>query len=385
MNSSYDESAAIQAAASLTELERSLGDTDPISIDQILSQLKPLVDRVMGEAGLYAPDHAAIVVKQAQGDTVEASEVLRSYRQTLSRKYLSEIVDTEGMDVRRRISSAFRDIPGGQILGPTSDYTQRLLDERIARETQETNDSYARKFDNSTPSIDGEEYPKRYVRVVDLLRQQGMVAPANENENRAVSDVIKEPLSFPAPRSAALQTLARSETGGLMALGYSAMRGQGGDHPTIGELRVGYVKVIVKDARGRMRSIGRIRVTESSNISKIKTRKKDPVPYMSLGYGLCFGQNETKAICMGIVDRSNRIPGDGAPAISQEFSLYHLDGPDAKGFVSSLKMPSHVEMSSELNDLRAAIERKNKALEKEESKERKTGDSSLIQDLETTT
>lgn len=385
MNSSYDESAAIQAAASLTELERSLGDTDPISIDQILSQLKPLVDRVMGEAGLYAPDHAAIVVKQAQGDTVEASEVLRSYRQTLSRKYLSEIVDTEGMDVRRRISSAFRDIPGGQILGPTSDYTQRLLDERIARETQETNDSYARKFDHSTPSIDGEEYPKRYVRVVDLLRQQGMVAPANENENRAVSDVIKEPLSFPAPRSAALQTLARSETGGLMALGYSAMRGQGGDHPTIGELRVGYVKVIVKDARGRMRSIGRIRVTESSNISKIKTRKKDPVPYMSLGYGLCFGQNETKAICMGIVDRSNRIPGDGAPAISQEFSLYHLDGPDAKGFVSSLKMPSHVEMSSELNDLRAAIERKNKALEKEESKERKTGDSSLIQDLETTT
>ena len=156
-----------------------------------------------------------------------------------------------------------------------------------------------------------------------------------------------------------------------MALGYSAMRGQGGDHPTIGELRVGYVKIKVEeDPRGRERAIGRIRLTESANISKIKTRKKDPVPYMSLGYGLCFGQNETKAICMGILDRSNRVPGDGAPAISQEFSLYHLDGPDAKGFTHSLKTPNYVEMATELHDLRAAFERKNRALEKKGGKER---------------
>jgi alpha-D-ribose 1-methylphosphonate 5-triphosphate synthase subunit PhnI len=28
----------------------------------------------------------------------------------------------------RRISAAFKDVPGGQLLGPTYDYTQRLLD-----------------------------------------------------------------------------------------------------------------------------------------------------------------------------------------------------------------------------------------------------------------
>ncbi len=384
MNLAQDENAAAQAAANLCERERATDGGNPVFIEQILSQMKPLVDRVMGESGLYAPLHAAIAIKQANGDCVEASEILRAYRQTVSRKYFSEILDTEGMDIRRRISSAFRDIPGGQILGPTSDYSQRLLEERIAKESQEDADADADSIEANTPGIEGEEYPKRYIRVVDLLKQQGMVAPANENEDRTVTDVLKEPISFPAPRSAALQTLARSETGGLMALGYSAMRGQGGDHPTIGELRVGYTRVVVEDQRGRRRAIGRIRVTESANISKIKTRKKDPVPYMSLGYGLCFGQNETKAICMGIVDRSNRIPGNGAPAISQEFSLYHLDGPDAKGFVHSLKMQSHVEMASELNDLRAAIERKNKALEEKKADSNATAPIPKTPDLETT-
>ena len=365
------EDVAAKAADKLCDYHRADGANEPIDVEQICSQMKPLVDRVMGEAGLYAPLHAAIAVKQSNGDIVEASEILRSYRQTISRKFVSLIIDTEGMDVRRRISSAFRDIPGGQILGSTGDYTQRLLEEQIAKETRESTDSQAEEFEASVPDIGDEPFPKRYTRVVALLKDQGMMAPVNENESREVDDILKTPLSFPAPRSAALQSLARSETGGLMALGYSAMRGQGGDHPTIGELRVGYVNVqIEEDPRGRQRSIGRIRLTESANISKIKVRKKDPVPYMSLGYGLCFGQNETKAICMGIIDRSNRIPGDGAPAVSQEFSMYHLDGPDAKGYTNSLKIPNYVEMATELHDLRAALERKNRALEKKGKKER---------------
>ena len=365
------EDVAARAAEKLCDYHRAGGTGEPIDVEQICSQMKPLVDRVMGEAGLYAPLHAAIAIKQSNGDIVEASEILRSYRQTITRKFVSLIVDTGGMDVRRRISSAFRDIPGGQILGSTGDYTQRLLEEQIAKETRESTDYQAEEFEESVPDLGDEPFPKRYTRVVDLLKEQGMMAPVNENENREIVDILKTPLSFPAPRSAALQSLARSETGGLMALGYSAMRGQGGDHPTIGELRVGYVKVKVEeDPRGRQRSIGRIRLTESANISKIKVRKKDPVPYMSLGYGLCFGQNETKAICMGILDRSNRIPGDGAPAVSQEFSLYHLDGPDAKGYTNSLKIPNYVEMASELHDLREAIERKNRALEKKGGKER---------------
>lgn len=333
------------------------------SVAKVMGQMRAAVDRTMGEAGLYAPEHAAIALIQSEGDTTEASIVLRAFRQSLKREYSSEILDTEGMQIERRISSAFREIPDGQILGPTRDYTQRLLDERLGHENDETakKDLQALEAD-LTIEVSDSEPSKRYPRVSSLLKEQGLVKPVNENEDTSVTDVTREPIKYPALRSAALQTLARSETGGLMALGYSAMRGQGGDHPTIGELRVGWTRIAVTDKRGRKRCIGRIRVTESENISKIKVRKRDPIPYMSLGYGLCFGQNETKAICMGILDRSMRIPGDAAPAVSQEFALHHLEGPDSFGYASSLKLSESVSMQSELHDLRAAIERHQKRI-----------------------
>ncbi len=355
---------AIERASRLAETQRFENHVDPASIAQILGQMKALVDRVMGEAGLYAPEHAAIAIKQAQGDSVEASMILRSFRQSLTRRYQTEMLDTENMRLERRISSAFREIPGGQILGPTRDYTQRLIEEDIAWETQASTEAKREELEKSLKTdMDAEQLDQTYPRISDVLKEQDLVRSVDEHENRAVFDATRNPIAYPAPRSAALQTLARSETGGMMALGYSAMRGQGGDHPTIGELRVGLACLKVTDKRGRTRHLGRIRVTESANISKIKVRKKDPVPYMSLGYGLCFGQNETKAICMGILDRSMRVPGDGAPAVSQEFVLHHLEGPDSYGFIQSLTMPEYVGMASELHDLRAAIERERRSRE----------------------
>ena len=92
-------------------------------------------------------------------------------------------------------------------------------------------------------------------------------------------------------------------------------------------------------------------------ISKIKVQKKDPVPYLSLGYGLCFGQNETKAICMGILDRTMRAGGD-APCHSQEFVLYHTEGVESYGFTNHLKLPHYVTFQSSLDTLRQAVERK---------------------------
>src|ERR1700748_1123473 len=44
----------------------------------------------------------------------------------------TEALDTVDMAVRRRVSAAFKDIPGGQVLGPTFDYTHRLLDFALA-------------------------------------------------------------------------------------------------------------------------------------------------------------------------------------------------------------------------------------------------------------
>lgn len=349
---------AIANAIELVEFYRIKDRTTPVEIAQIQAQFRLLIDKIMGEGSLYAPEHAALVLKQNEGDVFESAFMLRAYRATLQRRYYSETLLTREMFVRRRISSAFREIPGGQILGPTRDYTQRLLDSALVTETMGDIEAFLADFDGRIDRSALRGVPT-LSKVIDLLSAEGLLREVEGDAARRLVDVTREAVKFPAPRSAALQMLARAETGGVMALAYSAQRGFGSAHATVGELRVGEVPVRVRDARGRVRVIGRVRVTEAEMISKIRTQKKDPVPYMSLGYGLCFGQNETKAISMGILDRTMRTGGD-APCQSQEFVLYHTEGVESYGFTNHLKLPHYVTFQSGLNNLRQAVERKEK-------------------------
>ena len=78
-----------------------------------------LVDRVMGEGSLYAPDLAALALAQTGGDIYEAVLMLRAYRSTQPRLAYALPISWDEMNTIRRISAAFKDIPGGQILGPT--------------------------------------------------------------------------------------------------------------------------------------------------------------------------------------------------------------------------------------------------------------------------
>lgn len=345
---------AIANAERLVEFERLRSGAEPLTVTQVQHQFRSGVDRIMGEGSLYAPEHAALALKQVEGCTLEGAFIMRAYRATLKRSYHSEILNTRSMAVERRISSAFREIPGGQILGPTRDYSVRLLNTDLVNETFGSMETLLDSLDESLKG-DLLEQPKTFSKVIDMLQEQGLMRSVDDDdEKRRVVDVTREAVKFPAPRSAALQMLARAETGGLAALGYSSMRGFGSAHPTIGELRVGKVKVHVRDKRGRSRYIGSIRVTECEVISKLKQKKKEPVPYMTLGYGLCFGQNETKAICMGILDRSMRVD-DEHPANSQEFVLYHTEGIESYGFTNHLKLPHYVTFQSGLDNLRKTM------------------------------
>src|SRR6202023_2330090 len=103
-----------------------------LSLAQISEQLSLGVDRVMTEGSLYDRELAALAIKQARGDLIEAIFLIRAFRATLPRFGATQPVDTAGMQIRRRISSTFKDIPGGQVLGPTFDYTHRLLDPQLA-------------------------------------------------------------------------------------------------------------------------------------------------------------------------------------------------------------------------------------------------------------
>src|ERR1700758_5181584 len=158
---------AIDAAhAWLAEERRGDAELPELSPAQIAAQLGRAVDRAMGEGSLYDRELAALAVKQAQGDLIEAAFLLRAYRTTLPRFAHSNPVDTAAMRVRRRISATFKDVPGGQVLGPTYDYTQRLIDFTLAA-------------GGEAPSVAPSTQPLAPFMpcVVDLLNHEGLIDP----------------------------------------------------------------------------------------------------------------------------------------------------------------------------------------------------------------
>src|SRR5580700_4495256 len=125
---------AITAAHELlAEARRGDPAVPELSLAQIEHQLALAVDRVMTEGSIYDRELAALAIKQARGDLVEAIFLLRAYRTTLPRLAASLPIDTGSARLERRISATFKDLPGGQLLGPTFDYTHRLLDFDLAK------------------------------------------------------------------------------------------------------------------------------------------------------------------------------------------------------------------------------------------------------------
>jgi alpha-D-ribose 1-methylphosphonate 5-triphosphate synthase subunit PhnI len=350
---------AIQNSLELMDFYRIKNATTVLEIDQIVSQLRVAVGKVMSEGSLYSEEYAAIAIKQAEGDLLEAAFIIRAFRTTLERRFVSEPLNTREMFIKRKISASFREIPGGQILGPSMDYSQRILDVKKAIETKADLDRLLESFSGK---IDASKLTNisHHEKVIDLLNKEGLIQKANEEENRALVDITREAIRFPAPRSARLQMMSRAETGSLMSMGYSSMRGFGSVHPTVGELRYGTVPVKIKDPRGRIRHIGAVEMTEAEMITGTKKSNKEGVALFSIGYGLCFGQNDTKVICMGILDTTLRNPDTSMPANDQEFVLYHSEGIEAMGFTNHLKLPHYVTFQSSLKNVKAAIERKNK-------------------------
>ena len=337
---------AIENAHRLMAHERRGDPAVPeLSLSQISEQLALAVDRVMTEGSLYDRELAALAIKQARGDLIEAIFLLRAYRATLPRFGMSEPVDTAAMDIRRRISATFKDLPGGQVLGPTFDYTHRLLDHGLAAESEVPAPATAPASED------------RMSRVSEILAADDLIErlPVPDPE-RAVGDLTREPLSFPADRDLRLQNLARGDEGFLLALGYSSQRGFGRTHPFAGEIRFGEIEVefFAEDA-GFAVPLGRIAVTECQMINQFHGSGNEP-PRFTRGYGLVFGQGERKAMSMALVDRALRARELGeetnAPAQDEEFVLSHSDNVQATGFVEHLKLPHYVDFQAELGLVR---------------------------------
>jgi alpha-D-ribose 1-methylphosphonate 5-triphosphate synthase subunit PhnI len=313
-----------------------------LSVAQIQAQLKLSVDRVMTEGSVYDPELAALAIKQASGDLVEAIFLLRAYRATLPRLGSTLPLDTEHMLLDRRVSATFKDLPGGQLLGPTYDYTQRLLDFALLAEGAD-----------QEPLPQGEVDSGAVPRVVDLLNQENLIERHEPLPGDPMPpDLTREPLRFPAGRATRLQNLARGDEGFLLAMAYSTQRGYAHTHPFVGELRLGLVELVIEpEELGFPVSIGDIEITECEMVNQFAGSGEEP-PAFTRGYGLAFGQCERKAMAMSLVDRALRASELGeavaSPAQMPEFVLSHSDSLEASGFVQHLKLPHYVDFQSEL-------------------------------------
>ena len=332
--------AAIDNAHDLLAKERRGDPSVPaITLAQITEQLALAVDRVMAEGSLYDPELAALAVRQARGDLIEAIFLLRAYRTTLTRLGTSVPIDTGAMTIRRRISATFKDLPGGQVLGPTFDYTHRLLE-----------------ADHEAPErVATAEPVGETPRVTDVLGTEGLIEGDGEAAGDPV-DLTRSPLDYPLDRSGRLQALSRGDEGWLLSLAYSTQRGFGRSHPFVGELRMGDVEVdLFVPELGFAVPLGTITVTECQMVNQFKGSAKEP-PQFTRGYGLVFGRLERKAMSMALVDRALRARELGedatAPAQDEEFVISHADNVMATGFVEHLKLPHYVDFQAELGLIR---------------------------------
>lgn len=342
---------AIEAAHQLLN-EKRRGDPHdkPLSIRQIQQQLPYAVDRVMTEGSLYDPLLAALAIKQSAGDLIEAIFLLRAYRTTLERFGDSLPLNTQEMHIERRISATFKDVPGGQILGPTFDYTQRLLDFSLLDE----HDEEATPVDEGTEIL--EKQLPHFPHVLKTMSNEGLIETSESEHHTVDFDITQQPLQYPASRSTRLQSLARGDEGFLLSLGYSTQRGYGRTHPFAGEIRMGQVALCIQpEELGFEINIGKITLTECEIINQFKG-SKEIKPQFTRGYGLSFGHNERKAMSMALVDRALRAKefdeDFDTPAQDEEFVLAHADNVEAVGFVSHLKLPHYVDFQSELELIR---------------------------------
>jgi len=338
------ERAIDNAHAWLAEERRGDLSVAELSVDQIKEQLKLAVNRVMAEGSLYDPDLAALAIKQARGDMIEAIFLIRAYRTTLPRFGNTKPIDTGAMECIRRISATFKDAPGGQVLGPTFDYTHRLLDFKLAADGEVPEAPESAPRTEPTP------------RIADFLGREGLIQEEAESDDTP-PDLTREPMELPGNRALRLQSLTRGDEGFVLGMAYSTQRGYARNHAFVGELRIGDVAVEMEIPElGFAIEIGEIEVTECETVNQFTGSKSEP-PQFTRGYGLVMGQCERKSISMALVDRALRwreLGEDdmGAPAQDEEFVLYHSDNIQATGFLEHIKLPHYVDFQSELELVR---------------------------------
>lgn len=328
---------AIRQAESLVRHLRDNDASHYLDTDQLTGRLRLLVDKVMGEAGLWDPEFASMAIRQAEGDAIEAVHLLRAFKSTLPRVATAEAVDVDEIRLLRRVVPAFREPGGPQILGRSTDYSARML----AVSTP--------IHDAPSPPVvpDHKETTEPVVtRMIEVLRNMNLLVDRRRNDDPEPFDITRTPARPPAPRSALLSTMARAETGALVNQWYRNILGPDGylHEVTLGEVRHGELPVrVIHPGINQLVDIGTVRVTEVEAIEDLNGLDEERDKF-DVGYGLCLGHNERKAIAMANLDIA--CHRDAGKSSLEQSVLMTTDGLDSAGFLEHLKLPHYVTFRS---------------------------------------
>jgi len=331
---------------SLMFYEELINENQNLEPLQIENSLRYAVDKVMSEGSLYSKKLASMAVLKSGGDLFNASFLLRAHRSSCERVGVAKTIFSDDMKIIRRISSTFKDIKGGQILGPSNDYEVKLILKRAADKTVWNWNDYSDK-DVYVPSA------------LKPLRDANLVKVLQKDEK--ISDITRFFPNPPYPRSAVMQIMARGETGSMLAFAYTSMRGYGDVHPTIGDLRIGSadVKFTHPFTKNEVK-IGEINLTACEIVATFEKQENGGVK-LTTGFGVCFGFNETKAISMSVLDTSiyneSYTIGEGSIANNVEIVIHHIDSIESQGFANHYKLPHYVTFQADLQVFRNVIKK----------------------------
>lgn len=324
-----------------------------------------LVDQVAGEAGVWEPAVCVRALEQARGDVARAVSLVRAWAAMLPRRG-GVAVPVASMRTLRRITPAFRAPDGGQYLGASLDYAQRLLDFDDRPPAEGNGDGSA----NGTPASAANgaavaRAPTAASRRPELAELPRALAELDRDglldarpEARPV-DRTREPLEPGGERGAFAQLLARAETGAMTGLAYTSIRGSDAA-ATLAELRTGELEVSVEHPlTGERVRIGSVPVTVAEVVTYAGRQKADG--RLGVGLGATLGRVERRAISAAVLDAncaaSTRDPAVApSPAEDQEFLEIALDGQEATGFLEHLKLPHHVTFTSVLDRIAAGAD-----------------------------
>ncbi|WP_320033917.1 carbon-phosphorus lyase complex subunit PhnI [Halarcobacter sp.] len=322
--------------AQITQKAKQLDD------EQLIEGLTFSIDKVISEGSLYSKKLASKAIKRSAGDLLNASFFIRAHRSSCQRVGESKTLDTNEMKLTRRVSSAFKDIEGGQLLGASNDYEIKLLIETKEKE------------------LDFEEFSKKeniIKSALTPLRNDNLIKKLPKEEKPW--DITRTFPTSPYPRSSILQVMSRGESGSLLGFSYTSMRGYGDVHPTIGDLRVGTLDI--KFTHPFSKKEVKIGSIEATAVECVGTFNKDENgdTKLTTGFGFCFGKNETKAISMSIIDltlynSSYSVGTEQIVAADFEMMMHHVDGIESFGFCNHYKLPHYVTFQTDYQIFKSA-------------------------------